>query len=148
MNWYVPAYGVADFIINRSDQAYNKCVDKRSDVGEKALAVVNELFKQPEFADAAARKKYARWALSASGPLLYSEPAEPKSGQVFIFSLTHMSPNSPIYFQKPKGAFLSPHIVNVIKRTFPTCKSLSVIDVGIPVGLLGLAAAGMSHRFS
>ncbi|KAF5367147.1 hypothetical protein D9758_003836 [Tetrapyrgos nigripes] len=129
----VPALYDSEYKVKKGDAiyegAYKRIIDKRSDIGDKAQDVVKDFFKQERYAsDAAARQEYARWALRANGPLLFAQPGAPGTKE------------------KPKDAFLSPHIIEVVKRCLPS-SARSVVDIGIPVGLLGLAAAGLERAF-
>ncbi|KAF5361178.1 hypothetical protein D9758_009060 [Tetrapyrgos nigripes] len=129
----VPKLWNSEYKVVRGDAifklGYNKIIDKRSDIGQKAMAVVNDFFAQKEYANQPILiREYARWALHYNGPLLYAQPGAPNTDE------------------SAKGSWLSPHIINVIKTSLPCCEK-SVIPVGIPVGLLGLAAAGLERAF-
>ncbi|KAK7438089.1 hypothetical protein VKT23_018255 [Stygiomarasmius scandens] len=130
----VPALYNSEYKVVKGDaiyeQGYDRIVDKRSDIGDKAQSVVDDFFlKHSNYAtNPEGRREYARWALRKNGPLLFLQPGAADSD----------TPG--------KDSFLSPHIISIIKQCFPSC-SRSVINVGIPVGLLGLAAAGLERAF-
>ncbi|KAL0565588.1 hypothetical protein V5O48_016434 [Marasmius crinis-equi] len=109
------------------EKAYDRVNEKRRDIGDTAIEIVERFFEAPEYSDdASARRSYALSALKVGGPLLYSEPRPP-----------HKS---------AKGLFLSPFIVDVVKK-YINVYTRSPLSHGEPIGLLALAAAALERAF-
>ncbi|KAJ3870483.1 hypothetical protein F5051DRAFT_310351, partial [Lentinula edodes] len=114
---------------------YDRCTEARSKIGARAQAVVEAFFAQDVYAqNVTERQGYALYALQKDGPLLYQNP-----------SPRNIKPNAPGYLA-PTGSFLSDHIVQVIKVFLPHYAQ-SALEHGIPIGLLGMAAAGVRVKF-
>ncbi|KAJ3904534.1 hypothetical protein F5879DRAFT_989107 [Lentinula edodes] len=114
---------------------YDRCTEARSKIGARAQAVVEAFFAQDVYAqNVTERQGYALYALQKDGPLLYQNP-----------SPRNIKPNAPGYLA-PTGSFLSDHIVQVIKVFLPHYAQ-SALEHGIPIGLLGMAAAGLERAF-
>ncbi|KAJ3966016.1 hypothetical protein EV361DRAFT_966491 [Lentinula raphanica] len=129
----------SDYEVKKGDalheKFYDRCTEARSKVGSKAQAVVEAFFAQDIYAESAAeRQGYALYALQKDGPLLYQNPAP-----------RNTKSNDPDY-KAPTGSFLSDHVVQVVKVFIPHY-ARSALEHGIPVGLLGMAAAGLERAF-
>ncbi|KAJ3902939.1 hypothetical protein F5879DRAFT_1002819 [Lentinula edodes] len=129
----------SDYVVKKGDALYEKfydrCTEARSKIGARAQAVVEAFFAQDIYAqNVTERQGYALYALQKDGPLLYQNP-----------SPRNIKPNAPGYLA-PTGSFLSDHIVQVIKVFLPHYAQ-SALEHGIPIGLLGMAAAGLERAF-
>ncbi|KAJ3870966.1 hypothetical protein F5051DRAFT_446850 [Lentinula edodes] len=119
----------SDYVVKKGNTLYEK------PEGARAQAVVEAFFAQDVYAqNVTERQGYALYALEKDGPLLYQNP-----------SPRNIKPNAPGYLA-PTGSFLSDHIVQVIKVFLPHYAQ-SALEHGIPIGLLGMAAAGLERAF-
>ncbi|KAJ3994077.1 hypothetical protein F5050DRAFT_1713985 [Lentinula boryana] len=118
------------------EMAYNRCNEKRSRIGNECYKHVESFFAtNTNFTSQQQIVNYCNWVLSGDGPLLFSEPT-PEGIE-----------NGQPGWKKPRGCWLSPHIIAVIRPHVKLYVAHNQ-NAEVPKGLLALVAAGLEKSFT
>ncbi|KIM40549.1 hypothetical protein M413DRAFT_11439 [Hebeloma cylindrosporum] len=118
------------------DMAYNRCTEKRSFFGIRAVTIVDDFFKQSKYAGHPERiAQYAKWAVQPNGPALWATPSPDGVSEGMEG------------YKRPRGLFESKFVIDTAAPLLRSMKG-SAGDYGKPTGGLALAAAGVERAFS
>ncbi|KAF8496231.1 hypothetical protein F5888DRAFT_1615004, partial [Russula emetica] len=115
-------------------QAKGRLHEKRAFFGREAIKIVSDFFKDDAYANKPkATAKYAKWAIRGNGPALFGKPTPVEC----------MIPKGTNGYE-PDGIFESTFIIQLLSQYLKWCTG-SCHDYGHPIGVLSMAAAGVSE---